>query len=92
MDPRVTTRAAGLEATVQAFDAMLTTGWPARATISRIRDIRKQLEDRKAKAGELAEMIDAIDAKLVGLEGAAVGGKRGRDLQQQRPSLSQSRR
>jgi photosystem II stability/assembly factor-like uncharacterized protein len=88
IDPRMSTATRALEAqfkfSMQCFNGMAL----ARATISRIRDIRKQLDDRKAKAGELAEAIDAIDAKLVGLEGAAVVGKRGRDLQQQRPSLS----
>jgi hypothetical protein len=59
----------------------------ARAAITQLRAVRKQLEDRKAKAEGLAAAIDAIDAKLNALEGPAGGGKRGRDPQPRDASL-----
>jgi photosystem II stability/assembly factor-like uncharacterized protein len=83
MDPRVTTTAAGLEQqfklSMLCYDGMS----DARATITQLRAVRKQLDDRKAKAAGLAATIDALDAKLAALEGPAGGGKKGRAPQPQ---------
>jgi photosystem II stability/assembly factor-like uncharacterized protein len=87
MDPRVTTPAAGLEQQFKLSKLCHDGMTDARATITQLRAVRKQLEDRKAKAAELAGSIDAIDAKLAGLEGATGGGKRGRDPQPRDASL-----
>jgi photosystem II stability/assembly factor-like uncharacterized protein len=88
MDPRVTTPAAGLEQqfklSMLCYDGIS----EARSAITQLRAVRKQLEDRKAKAADLAAAIDGLDAKLSVLEGAMGGGKRGRDAQPQDPSLS----
>jgi hypothetical protein len=90
MDPRVTTPAAGLaqqfKLSMLCYEGMA----EARATIAQVRAVRKQLEDRKAKAAELVAALDALDAKLTGLEGAPGGVKRGRDPQLQGASLSRS--
>ena len=54
-------------AAVQTLDALLQRDGGARLRGLQVRAVRRQLEDRKAKAAELAVMIDAIDAKLTGL-------------------------
>jgi photosystem II stability/assembly factor-like uncharacterized protein len=91
MDPRVTTPAAGLEQQFQlsmlCYDGMA----EARATVTQLRAVRKQLDDRKAKAAGLAAAIDALDAKLASLEGPAGGGKRGRAPQPPSPDASLGR-
>jgi hypothetical protein len=87
IDPRVTTPVAGLEQqfklSMVCYDGMAA----ARGAIASIRVVRKQLEDRKAKAEGLAAAIDAIDTKLSEIEGPMGGGKRGRDVQPRGASL-----
>jgi photosystem II stability/assembly factor-like uncharacterized protein len=87
MDPRVTTPAAGLEQQFKLSMLCYTGMAEARAANTQLRAVRKQLEDRKAKAAGLAAAIDALDTKLAGLDGPTGGGKRGRDPQPQDPSL-----
>jgi photosystem II stability/assembly factor-like uncharacterized protein len=91
MDPRVTTPSAGLQQQFQlsmtCYDGMK----DARAAVAQLRAVRKQLEDRKAKAADLTAAIDAIDAKLAALEGPAGGGRRGgRDMPPRDPSLGRA--
>lgn len=77
MDPRVTTPQEGLaqkfELSMQCYDGTK----EAQTTLSRIRAVRKQLEDVRAKAGRLSPLIDEIDAKLSVIEGQGGGGRRG---------------
>jgi hypothetical protein len=93
MDPRVTTPPAGLEQqfklSMVCYDGMAA----VRAAVGQLRTVRKQLEDRKAKAkaADLAAAIDALDAKLAGLEGPTGGGKRGRGPQPQPQDASLGR-
>jgi photosystem II stability/assembly factor-like uncharacterized protein len=88
MDPRVTTPAAGLEQQFKLSMVCYDGTAEARAAVTQIRAVRKQLEDRKAKAADLAVAIDAIDAKLAALEGPSGGGGKGiRNPQLQEASL-----
>jgi hypothetical protein len=88
MDPRVARISNGLEEQFKLSMVCYNGMASARDTIARLRHVRMQLDDRKAKAAELAATIDAIEAKLVTLEGAALGGKRGRNPQPQTASLN----
>lgn len=86
MDPRVTTTAEGLEQrfvlSMQCYDGMK----EIQTTLTRIRAVRKQLDDVRAKAADLSAMIDAVEAKMTAIEGSGTGGRRGA-LQQREMSL-----
>jgi photosystem II stability/assembly factor-like uncharacterized protein len=77
MDPRVTTPAAGLEQQFKLSMLCYDGANEARAATARIRSVRNQLVEVKAKAGELAAAVDALDAKAAALEGSVSRGRRG---------------
>ncbi len=87
MDPRITTPVEGLEQrftlSMQCYEGMK----EIRTTLTRIRAVRKQLDDVRAKAGALLATIDAADAKIAAIEGAGAGGRRGGAPQQREASL-----
>ncbi|HEV3436798.1 MAG TPA: hypothetical protein VG122_05525, partial [Gemmata sp.] len=89
MDPRVTTTAEGLEQryalSMQCYDGIK----EIQITLSRIRAVRKQLDNVRAKAGELSTMIDAVETKITAIEGSGMGGRRGA-LQQREMSLGRA--
>jgi photosystem II stability/assembly factor-like uncharacterized protein len=82
MDPRVTTSVQGLEQrfslSMQCYEGIK----ESQAAVSRIRTVRKQLEDVRANAGDLTAAIDDLNTKLTAIEGTG-GGGRGRRPQRE---------
>ena len=58
---------------MQCYDGMK----EIQTTLTRIRSVRKQLDNVRAKAGDLSSIIDAVEAKITAIEGSGVGGRRG---------------
>jgi hypothetical protein len=89
MDPRVTTAVEGLEQrfalSMQCYEGLK----EIQTTLTRMRDIRKQLENVRAKARDLATAIDAVEAKIAAIEGARLGRSRGVS-EKREASLSQA--
>jgi len=87
MDPRVTTPAAGVEEqfklSMTCYDGMAA----ARHEAAKVRAVRKQLTDVKAKADKLADAIDELDGKLAAVEGVEGRGRRRGGRATQEPSL-----
>lgn len=77
MDPRVTTPAAGLDEQFKLSMICYDGANEARTVTAQIRSVRKQIAEVKAKAGDLAAPLDAIDAKAAALEGSTGRGRRG---------------
>ncbi len=79
MDPRVTTPTKDIarmfQISFRSYDGMR----QAREAGERIRKLRTQLQERRAKAGSgaLADAIAALDQKAAALQGSAGGGRRG---------------
>jgi hypothetical protein len=82
LDPRVTTSVQGLEQrfslSMQCYEGIK----GSQAAVSRIRMVRKHLEDVRPKAGDLTAVIDDLNTKLTAIEGTG-GGGRGRRPQRE---------
>lgn len=87
MDPRVATPAAGLDAQFQLSMTCYAGVAGARAATAQVALARKQLDAVRAKAGGLAATVEALDAKLAALGGAAPGRRGGKAAE---PSLGRA--
>ncbi len=79
LDPRVKTPLATLQLQHTLSLSLYDAANASLGSQGQITDLRNQLRDRKAKAsGDVVTAIDALDAQLVALSGASVGGRGGR--------------